>query len=266
MTTTNSSYPVTRVLPLEHFTTGFSTRWPEFSSAMEPRARIYLVTVSVPRDVPLHLYDLAVKGRQPDGSWIEDSQPHAVQTVGEYKDDFTFAQLTDIHVWGPEAWYPGALSTHERNYRHADYRDSDGYGATYYHKAIGQMNRQKPDFIVYTGDYDFSQKWLYKQNYADFSQYKDSAWNGKYYEPHFEMDWFYEETLKLDVPVFMVLGNHDGYARYDFFNISMEEDYMASWRNLFSPHSPYGTWRRVRAPGGSTPTFLSLTPTARRSP
>ena len=233
-TTTNSLHPVTRTLPVEHFAVGYSARWPEYSPAAQPRAKLYLVTVDVPETLPEHLYDLTVRGKQRDGSWLTDSQPHSLQAVDEYKSDFKYAQMTDIHVWGPEASYPGSY-THERNYRHEAYSETDGYGAAYYHKTIQQMNRAKPDFIVYTGDYDFSQKWLYKQNYADFAAYRNSPWNGRYYEPHFEMDWFYAETLKLDVPVFMLLGNHDAYCRYDFLNIKLEEDYKDSWRNLFGP-------------------------------
>jgi Calcineurin-like phosphoesterase len=49
------------------------------------------------------------------------------------------------------------------------------------------------------------------------------------------LDWFYTETLKLDVPVFMVPGNHDGWARYDQSGANLEEDYLHSWRRLFGP-------------------------------
>ena len=234
VTTTNSDYPVTRVFPVKDFTVGFSTHWPEYSQYVQPRARVYLVTVDVPKTVPLHLYDLTVAGKQADGSWLTDSQPHAVQTVVEYKDDYTFAHMTDIHVWGLEAAYMGS-NTHERDWRQQEYSETGGYGATFYHKSIQQMNRAKPDFLVYTGDYDFGLTWPYKQNYADFSAYENSPWNGKYYETWFELDWFYTETLKLDVPVFMVPGNHDSWARYDQFNVSLEEDYLASWRDLFGP-------------------------------
>ncbi|MHB8896880.1 MAG: hypothetical protein ACYC99_17135, partial [Candidatus Geothermincolia bacterium] len=202
LTTSNSKYPITEPMTVEHYRVGYSSNWPEYSQYVEPRARVYLVTVSVHEDVPVDLYDLTVRGRNPDSSWMTDSQPHAVQAVLNFKDDYTFAQLTDIHVWGPEAAYPGA-TTHERNYRHEAYSETDGYGATYYHKEIQQVNLQKPDFVVYTGDYDFSQKWLYKEDYGSFSQYEGTPWDGEYYEPWFEMDWFYQETMKLDVPVFM---------------------------------------------------------------
>jgi hypothetical protein len=48
VTTTNSAYPVTRVLPVKYFTIGFSAHWPEYSKDLQPRARVYLVTVDVP--------------------------------------------------------------------------------------------------------------------------------------------------------------------------------------------------------------------------
>jgi Calcineurin-like phosphoesterase/IPT/TIG domain len=235
VTTTNSAYPVTRVLPVKDFTVGFSVHWPEHSEDVEPRARVYLVTVDVPGTLPVHLYDLTITGTLKDGSVLTDSQPHALQVVKEYRTDYTFAHMTDIHVWGQEAAYIGS-NTHERGWRRQEYSETEGYGATYYHKSIQQMNRARPDFLVYTGDYDFGLTWLYKQNYADFDAYKNSPWSDKYYETWFELDWFYTETLKLDVPVFMVPGNHDGWARYDQLNVSLEEDYLASWRALFGPH------------------------------
>jgi 3',5'-cyclic AMP phosphodiesterase CpdA len=232
--TTNSACPATRVLPVKDFTVGYSTRWPEYSRIARPRARVYLVTVEVPKTVPAHLYDLTVTGTLKDGSKLTDSQPHAVQAIDEYRCDYTFAHMTDIHVWGQEAAYVGS-NTHMRGWRHEEYSDTDGYGATYYHKSIQQMNRARPDFIVYTGDYDFGLTWLYEQNYADFEAYTDSPWGDEYYETWFELDWFFAETLKLDVPVFMVPGNHDGWARFDRLERNLEEDYLASWRNLFGP-------------------------------
>jgi hypothetical protein len=234
VTSTNSAYPANRDLPVKHFTAGFSSHWPEYSRGLQPRARVYLVTVDIPKTVPVHLYDLTVTGTLKDGSSLTDSQPHALQVVSDFKTDFTFAHMTDIHVWGQEAAYVGS-NTHQRGWRLQEYSETDGYGATYYHKSIQQMNRAKPDFLVYTGDYDFGLTWLYKQDYADFDAYENSPWGDKLYETWFELDWFYTETLKLDVPVFMVPGNHDGWARYDQMNVSLEEDYLASWKNLFGP-------------------------------
>ncbi|MEW6554145.1 MAG: DUF5719 family protein [Actinomycetota bacterium] len=231
----NTPYAVHRQLRVDSFSVGYSARWPEYSQQAQPKALLYLVRVTVPGNVPYDLYDLTVNGHRPDGGWISDSQPHALQVIEAFKDDFNLCQLTDIHVWGPEAHSPGSNATHQRNYRHADYREEDGYGAEYYHKAIQQVNLQKPDVCIFTGDFDFSQKWLYEHDYAAIAAYANTPWNGYYYEPWFEMDWFYEETLKLDVPVFILPGNHDGYARYNLDNSRLEEDYLTSWRDLFGP-------------------------------
>jgi hypothetical protein len=233
-TTTNSTYQATRVLPVKDFTIGFSGHWPEYARDLEPRGWVYLVTVEVDPAVPVHLYDLMVTAALRDGSKLADSQPHALQVVDEFKTAFTVAHMTDIHVWGLEAEYI-ASNIHERGWRHDEYSEADGYGATYYHKAIQQMNRAKPEFMVFTGDYDFGLKWLHEQDYAEFDAYKDSPWSEKYYETWFEIDWFYEETLKLDIPVFMVPGNHDGWARYDRNGENLEEDYLDSWKRLFGP-------------------------------
>jgi hypothetical protein len=40
VTTTNAAYPVTRTLPLESFTIGFSTHWPEYSQYGNPGAHL----------------------------------------------------------------------------------------------------------------------------------------------------------------------------------------------------------------------------------
>ncbi len=242
--TSNSSYPVQRQLRVDSYSVGYSAHWPEYSQQAQPKALLYLVKVTIPSDVPYDLYDLTVNGQKSDGGWLSDSQPHALQVIEAFKDDFNLCQLTDIHVWGPEAHSPGSNATHQRNYRHADYREEDGYGAEYYHKTIQQVNLQRPDVCIFTGDFDFSQKWLYQQDYAAIAAYKNTPWNGYYYEPWFEMDWFYEETMKLDVPVFILPGNHDGYARYNLDNSQLEEDYLASWRDLFGPQYfsfDYGT-------------------------
>ena len=239
VTTSNGDYPVTRTLPVESYEKGYSNRWPLLTD--NSSAQIYLVTVTVPHDVPFDLYDLHVTGTQNDDTPIPDSQPHALQVVEEYKDRFSFCQLTDIHVWGPEVgyWHGCPWNKDGRDYRHEDYSTEDGYGAGYFNKAIQQVNVQKPDFCVFTGDYDLGIWKLRQVDYGNIDQYKGTSFAGDYYEYHFEMDWFYEEMLKLDVPVFMVVGNHDANARYDNHKKNelgnLQEDYLATYENLFGP-------------------------------
>lgn len=106
-TTTNSQYPLVETLKVNYFYIAYSTRWPEYSQQANPKALIYLLNVTVPEDMPVHLYDLTVAALNNGSTVLADSQPHSLQTVIDFKTDYQFAQLTDIHVWGHEAWYPG---------------------------------------------------------------------------------------------------------------------------------------------------------------
>ena len=221
VTSTNDACPVTRKLTVTSFEKDYSKVWPNLDDKV-----IYRVTVNVPHNVPLDLYDMTVKALT-DGAWVTDSEPHALQTVDRFKDPFSFCHLTDINVFGPECNYISS-AMQERNYRHEDYRPGDdGYGAKYYHKAIQQINRMKPDFCVYTGDYMFGQQWLTK-DYGDFGPYARTVWDRTMTEHEFEMDWFYQETLALDVPVFIGMGNHDGYK-------DNHEDWFTNWKKMFGP-------------------------------
>ena len=226
VSSTNDKYPYTAEIPVTSFEVKVSEVWYWLKNA---NYEVYHVTVNVPYTLPEDLYDLTVEAKT-GGSWVTDSQPHALQSVDEYKDRFSFFHLTDIHVFGPEcdgAWPFFSHPQHERGFRHEDYRPGDdGYGAKYYHKAIQQINRIKPDFLVYTGDYMFGQEWI-TENYNNIG-YAGTIWNHEMTEYEFEMDWFYQETLALDVPVFLSMGNHDGYN--DGY-----EDWFTNWAKLFGP-------------------------------
>ncbi len=219
----NDKYPVIKKLPVFSFKVGYSSRWPEYKKTGTENRRIYLVTIGVPDSLPHDLYDLTVKAEKEDGTWLTDAQPHALQAVDSYHDPFSFCQLTDIHVFGPECSYPAPSCTYHQRSERPNGEDSDRKGAIYYQKAIAQINRIKPDFCVFSGDYMFGQ--------AYFTQDQGPPW-GETTEYQYEMSWFYEETLKLDVPVFMSIGNHDGYNEGDN---AAEEDWFTNWRKLFGP-------------------------------
>ena len=200
---------------------GTSTRWPEYQPRAGRDMRIYLVTLSVPASLPVDLYDLTVEGSLPEGERLQDRQPHALEAVDRYKDDLTICQMTDIHVYGPELDYPFA-NYYMRGKRQGGIRPGRK-GAVYYQKEIAQINTIKPDFCVFTGDY------MYGQEY--FLQDQERPW-GLTTEYEYEMLWFYQETLKLDVPVFMAIGNHDSFAEGDE---GAHEDWFENWRRIFGP-------------------------------
>lgn len=219
--TSNGVEPVRLDLPVESVEVGSSSRWPEYAKSTLHDRRIYLVKVSVPRFTPVDLYDLRVTGGSKTREVIDDYQPHALQAVDEFKDDFDFVQLTDIHVFGPECTF-GSAVYHGRGDRQNG-SDPKRLGAVYYQKAINQINLLKPAFCVFTGDYMFGQSYLLMDH--------GNPW-GLTTEYEYEMTWFYNETMKLDVPVFMTLGNHDSFAEGDG---GAHEDWFENWRRLFGP-------------------------------
>src|SRR5450759_3958132 len=180
--------------------------------------RVYLVTVQLPQTLPADLYDLTLQGNLPDGGRITDTQPHALDAVDSFKDDFSFVQMTDIHMFGPELNYSFA-NCHMRGER-ANGIDPRRKGAVYYADEISQINTVKPDFCIFTGDF------IYGQEY--FLQDQERPW-GLTTEYEYEMLWFYQETMKLDVPVFTAIGNHDSFAEGDQ---GAHEDWFDNWRRL----------------------------------
>lgn len=220
--TSGTIYPLVRGLPVLKKKIGTSARWPEYAQSRTEDRRIYLATVRIPRGLPEDLYDITVKTKKvKGGDWDSDSQPHSLSVVNKYKDDFSFCQLTDIHVYGQENGFttPGV---HLRSLR-PNGKDPERKGAVYYQDAISQVNTMKPEFCVFTGDFIFG------QSYWNMDQGDPWGWTTEY---QYEQLWFYEESLELDVPVFMTMGNHDSYAEGDEGG---HEDWFENWRRLYGP-------------------------------
>lgn len=217
-------YPFSGKLTVESFEAGYSKRWPELRREQSVDKRIYIVKVRVPYHIPRDLYDISINATLKGGKKIADSQPHSLMVVESFKKRFSFVQLSDIHVFGPEVSYPGS-NQKERSGRPRYEGDADPNrkGAIYYRKAIDQINIMKPDFCIFTGDYIFGQKY--------FKRDQGSPW-GETTEYEYEMLWFYEETLRLQVPVYMVLGNHDGYYESSY---GAGEDWQENWKRIFGP-------------------------------
>jgi len=83
---------------------------------------IWNLNVSFPLDVREDLYDLIVRVDD-----INDTEPHAVYVTDSFKDQFTFIQITDIHL--------GASGT-ENNFK----------------ECIQELNLIHPEFVLITGD------------------------------------------------------------------------------------------------------------------
>lgn len=169
----------TFTLPVKNVQKG-SSYWKDSSS-------IYEVTVQIPEEVPEELFDLQVSYTG-NGTRITDDEPNSVKVVKEFKKEFKFMHLTDIHVGSPRNIADPANIT-EAGLWHPDRTKR----WLYLQKTIKQVNLLKPDFVVMTGDLMYGQM------------------NPK------EYIYEYEETYRMlkqfDVPVYIVPGNHDYYAQ-----------------------------------------------------
>ncbi|WP_158598346.1 metallophosphoesterase family protein [Falsibacillus albus] len=153
------------------------------------------VTVKIPDNVPERLYDLEVSYTG-NGQRITDKQPHSVKIIDQFKKDFTFLHLTDIHVGSPRnvGDPDNPTSTDPALARETGMWDPDPNKRwLYLQKAIKEVNLKNPDFVVLTGDLIFGQ--MNPQEYI------------------YEYEEVYKVLQKLNVPVYIVPGNHDFYAQ-----------------------------------------------------
>lgn len=156
---------------------------------------IYDVTVQIPDSVPEKLYDLEISFTG-NGKRVTDEQPHSVKVVDQYKKDFTFLHLTDTHVGSPrnlgDPEDPSGVDPAIA--KEAGMWDPDESKRwLYLQKAIKEVNLSNPDFVVVTGDLMYGQ--MNPQEYI------------------YEYEETYRVLQKLNVPVYIVPGNHDYYAQ-----------------------------------------------------
>ncbi len=138
-------------------------------------AAVYNVTI--PPTVPIELYNLTVSLIH-NGAPETITQPRAVDVIPEFKDNYTFIHITDIHVGDPR-------SLTQSIYRSLHHRSLL--------QAIEEINLQHPDFVLISGDLVHGQ--LYYHQYSH------------------EYPELYDLLQHFDVPTFLCPGNHDGYSK-----------------------------------------------------
>jgi len=167
--------------PLDHRLSELepSERWP-YLGGEDMDNSVWHVQFEVPAQAPPELYDLSLEAVV-SGEPVSDSQPHAVAVTEDDDNDFTFITLSDIHV-------------HELNNSSLLKRQTDkgiaGNGdPVFFKQAIYQVNLIRPDFVLMLGDYIRGQR--------------------RPGELESEYQRFYQALLELEVPAFLVPGNHD---------------------------------------------------------
>ncbi len=235
------SVSTTWELPVISTERGPSERWPLIFDQAE--FVVDRITVEVPYHAPQDLYDVGIWCEEVGGPGTYfDTQPHGLQVIDEYKSDINIVQISDTHVFGQEIesifldyssftmreprpncplrWKVWPFTTFVP---HDDDGDGvDNEGALYLQQQIQAINLIDPDFVVFTGDGVFGQK--------NFDTHPGDKPETEY---RFEYLWLYDELLALNIPIYMVPGNHDGYC-WDGHEVS-HDDGLEIWQDLFGP-------------------------------
>ena len=209
----NDRWPTVEDLQVKSAVRAESVAWAKGASPESPTRgewsgpwagkEVWRVKVKVPSNTRSDLYDLQVTAE--GASTVTDSQPHAVQVVDEYKDDYNFVQITDFHVNDPRG--PGI------SFIPGPYPDPSQFKNYLYNsRALDNVNMLNPDFVVMTGDLPFGVPSFAhalcplldpSDKTTDFTG-KAPDWDGEYNKA-------YQQLLQLEVPVLCIPGNHDCY-------------------------------------------------------
>ncbi|MDD5748771.1 MAG: metallophosphoesterase [Actinomycetota bacterium] len=160
---------------------GASKRW-TLCKHRKISPEVINVEFQVP-SVACELYDLEVEAIAGKAK-IRDDEPHCVGVVPKLDDSFRFMTLADVHV-------------HERGISallqsQTDAGVSPEGEPLYFYDAMDQVNLVRPEFAVILGDCIFAQR--------------------RAGEMLSEFERFYEALSRLEVPVFILPGNHDLYV------------------------------------------------------
>jgi hypothetical protein len=143
------------------------------SASYDPTTTRWTLSLRVPLAVPEELYDLVLTAPGIDA----DRSVNAVQVLDAEPSDYYFVQVTDTH-----------LVTHLYYYETG--ADTDTSEVADFRAVIDDMNIIQPAFVLHTGDLI---------NEGELEEFL-----GKFY-------WSRSQALfgALDVPLFLVAGNHD---------------------------------------------------------
>jgi len=135
--------------------------------------KLWTLRAPIPLDLPETLYDLAVHA----AGGVADTTRRAVKILSRYEDDWCFAHVTDTHL--PGHTYYGGRGWEADSTEMADFR-----------AVIDDLNLIAPELVLLTGDF------VNEGEAEDLNEYRAYSRAQRL-------------LLELDVPVFLVAGNHD---------------------------------------------------------
>jgi len=133
----------------------------------------WFLTVSTPENIPAELYDLKITA----SNQADDVSGNSVMVINEYKENFYFAHVTDLHLPTHEFWEEGITI-------------SDSSEVEDFREVIRDINLIRPEFVLLTGDL------VNEGELEDFE-------NRRYYSIAMRL------LNEFEVPVYVTSGNHD---------------------------------------------------------
>jgi predicted MPP superfamily phosphohydrolase len=155
----------------------------------------YRIEGIIPPQVPRDVFDLIVTSK---ALHLTDRQPNAVRIITAFRDDYRFIHVTDLHFGDPRSLL---VSSPQEN--------KNAPPLTIVRQILTELSFLDPEFILFSGDLVFG---------------------GPYY---LEYPWAWEKLSSFSLPMFMVPGNHDGYASVG----RPARDGLRYWEQVIGP--PY---------------------------
>ncbi|MBD3226660.1 MAG: hypothetical protein GF329_00595 [Candidatus Lokiarchaeota archaeon] len=179
---------------------------------------IWNVVAKIPIEVTEELYNISIFVEK-NGKIYTDHEPRAVSVVSEFKENFSFIHITDLHLGDPRGFTESIRKT---------------LGWKSLKKSIDEINLIHPDFVIITGDLVYGQ--LYPFEYK--REYKKC----------------YEVLQRFDVPTYLCPGNHDGYRRIGEDGLKFWNEYFGPFYYSFN----YGNHHFIACNSYDMPDLLRI--------
>ncbi|MDX1778601.1 MAG: metallophosphoesterase, partial [Thermodesulfobacteriota bacterium] len=143
--------------------------------------------------VPRDIFDLIILN---EALSLTDIQVNAVRVITEFRDDYRFVHLTDLHFGDPRRYLLPLRS-----------ENSNALLPNIINQIFTELSFLDPEFILFSGDLVFG-----------------SAY-------YLEYPWSWKVLSSYSLPTFMVPGNHDGYASGG----GLLRDGLEYWHQIIGP-------------------------------
>jgi hypothetical protein len=165
------------------------------TSRYDSASGCYRIEGIIPPQVPRDVFDLIISS---EGLNLSDRQSNAVRVITSVSNDFRFVHVADFHFGDPRALL---VSSPQEN--------KNAPPLTIARQILTELSFLDPEFILFSGDLVFG---------------------GPYY---LEYPWAWETLSSFSLSIFMVPGNHDGYASGG----GLVRDGLHYWKQVIGP--PY---------------------------